>query len=86
MHSLSRALSLLKCLLTLHQVENIALLANAPEHGFVGVNMYVDDAGSIKQLPLNMRASDIAVCAGKPMEVRYPLICSGFHRSFARPS
>ncbi len=56
--------------LPLGQVENIALLSNAPEHGFVGVNMYVDDEGSIKELPVNVRASDIANCCVKPMEVR----------------
>lgn len=51
-------------------MENIGLLSNAPEHEFVGVNMYVDDQGSIKRLPINLRASDIANVAGKPMEAR----------------
>jgi RNA polymerase II-associated protein 3 len=30
---------------------------------------YVDDEGSIKDLPANLRASDIATCCGKPMQV-----------------
>eukprot|EP00873_Tetraselmis_striata_P044497 jgi/Tetstr1/464761/TSEL_009508.t1 len=51
-------------------VENIALLNNAKDIGFVGVNMYVDDEGSIKGVPPNMRASQIAACCGKPLEVR----------------
>ena len=51
-------------------MENIGLLSNAPEYDFVGVNMYVDDQGSIKRLPINLRASDIANVAGKPMEAR----------------
>lgn len=51
------------------QVENIALLNNAKDLGFVGVNMYVDDEGGIKGAPPNMRASQIAACCGKPLEV-----------------
>lgn len=35
----------------------------------VGVNMYVDDEGSIRGLPRNLRASEIAACCGKPLEV-----------------
>mmetsp|Transcript_9973 Transcript_9973/g.29916 ORF Transcript_9973/g.29916 Transcript_9973/m.29916 type:complete len:352 (-) Transcript_9973:950-2005(-) len=62
--------AMLRVATNMQMVENIALLANAPEYGFVGVNLYVDDQGSIKQLPLNLRASDIANVAGKPMEVR----------------
>ncbi len=33
------------------------------------VRRYVDDEGSIKDLPMNLRASDIANCCGKPTEV-----------------
>ena len=50
-------------------VENIALLSNAPDNGFVGVNMYVDDSGRSKGLPFNVRASDIGTTCGKPLEV-----------------
>jgi hypothetical protein len=51
------------------QVENIALLSNAQDNGFVGVNLYADDEGSIRGLPRNLRASEIALCCGKPLEV-----------------
>eukprot|EP00887_Chlorella_sp_A99_P000002 scaffold16.g2.t1 len=51
-------------------VENIALLSNSCDNGFIGVNMYVDDEGSIKGLPTNLRASEIAACCGKPMDVK----------------
>ena len=54
----------------IYQVENIGLLNNAKDLGFVGVNMYVDDEGSIKGATFNPRASEIATCCGKPMQVR----------------
>ena len=54
-------------------VENIALLTNTPEHSFVGVNMYVDDAGASKGLPHNARASNIGATCGKPVEVGRPV-------------
>jgi len=52
------------------QVENVALLANSKDAGFVGVNMYCDDQAIAKELPLNPRAAQIAECCGKPMQVR----------------
>lgn len=51
------------------QVESIPLLPNSAENGFVGVNMYCDDESVLKGLPLNLRASDIATCCGKPTNV-----------------
>ena len=57
-------------------VENITLLTNAPEHDFVGVNMYVDDAGASKALQLNARASDIGTTCGKPIEVPPQPFCN----------
>lgn len=51
-------------------VENIALLNNAKALGYVGVNMYVDDEGAIKDAPRNPRATDFANCCGKALEVR----------------
>jgi hypothetical protein len=51
------------------QVEPIALLANSPETGFVGVYMYCDDQASIKQLPANPRATAIAATAGMHIQV-----------------
>lgn len=53
----------------LMQVENVALLANAKDTGFVGVNLYCDDEAGIMGAQANLRASDIANCCGKPLEV-----------------
>lgn len=55
---------------SLNMVENISLLSNARDNGFVGVNMYVDDEGAIRGLPRNVRASEIAHCCGKPLDVK----------------
>jgi hypothetical protein len=51
------------------QVEPIALVAQAPETGFVGVYLYCDDQAAIKQLPLNPRATGIANAAGLHIQV-----------------
>ena len=51
-------------------VENIALLSNAPDTGFVGVNLYCDDEAALKQLPSNARASSLAMYCGKPLDVK----------------
>lgn len=51
-------------------MENIGLLGQSRANGFVGVNLYVDDEGSIKGLPRNLRATELAHCVGKPIEVR----------------
>lgn len=41
----------------------------------------MDDEGSIKGLPRNLRASDIAHCCGKPLEVSQgAFACSGGSR------
>ena len=42
------------------QVESIALLPCMAKHDSVGVTLYVDDSGAFKQLPVNVRATDIA--------------------------
>lgn len=55
--------------LLLPQVEPIALLANAPDTGFIGVYLYCDDQASIKQLPVNQRATAIAAAAGQQLQV-----------------
>eukprot|EP00891_Asterochloris_glomerata_P002514 jgi/Astpho2/2514/Aster-04231 len=54
----------------LNMVENVALLANAKDTGFVGVNLYCDDEAGIMGAQANLRASDIANCCGKPLEVK----------------
>ena len=53
----------------LGMVENVALLSNAPDNGFTGVNLYCDDEGQALGLPRNVRACEIAACAGKPLDV-----------------
>lgn len=55
--------------LPIQQVEPIALLANSPETGFVGVYMYCDDQATLKHLPTNMRATQIAGEAGQALQV-----------------
>lgn len=54
----------------LQMVENIALLPNSPASNYVAVNLYCDDEAQIKNLPLNPRASQIACCCGRMLEVR----------------
>ena len=51
-------------------VENVALLSNSAEHDFVGVNLYCDDEAGVCGAPTNVRASEIAKCAGKPLDVK----------------
>ncbi|KAG2433668.1 hypothetical protein HXX76_008039 [Chlamydomonas incerta] len=55
--------------LDMQMVETVPLLVNNRDNGYVGVNMYCDDQAQVKELPLNMRASNIADCCGKPMQV-----------------
>ena len=52
------------------QVENIALLANATDNNFTGVNLYCDDEAAFVEAPLNPRASEIAACCGRALEAR----------------
>ena len=51
-------------------VENIALLSNSRDYDFIGVNMYVDDEGSVRGCARNIRATEIAHCCDKPIEVK----------------
>ncbi|KAK2080672.1 hypothetical protein QBZ16_000526 [Prototheca wickerhamii] len=55
---------------SLNMVESVALLPNMPAHGFVGVNLYVDDEGAIRDAPVNARASEVATLCGKLVQVR----------------
>mmetsp|Transcript_13814 Transcript_13814/g.37338 ORF Transcript_13814/g.37338 Transcript_13814/m.37338 type:complete len:341 (+) Transcript_13814:39-1061(+) len=63
-------LSQLDMVTGMQMVENVALLANSKDVGFVGVNMYCDDQAIAKELPLNPRACQIAECCGKMVQVR----------------
>jgi hypothetical protein len=61
----------------LGMVESCALLGNSRDNGFVGVNLYCDDEAAFIDAPLNPRASEIAACCGKPMQVwRQPGPCA----------
>ncbi|ETV87580.1 hypothetical protein H257_01106 [Aphanomyces astaci] len=51
-------------------VDSIPLILNTPAVKYVGVNLYVDDKGTAKNLPVNLRASAIAQACGKMLEVR----------------
>lgn len=55
---------------SLNMVETVSLLSHTRDHKFVAINLYVDDEGMVKNLPINKRASEIAQCAGNPIEVR----------------
>lgn len=54
----------------MQMVETISLLYNSRDNGFVGVNMYVDDAGSVRGAERNVRASELAHCCGQPLDVK----------------
>ncbi|KAI9905729.1 hypothetical protein PsorP6_013871 [Peronosclerospora sorghi] len=51
-------------------VDSIPLVLNTPDVKHVGINMYVDDRGTAKALPSNVRASAIARACGKMVEVK----------------
>jgi hypothetical protein len=51
-------------------VDSFPLMTNTRAVSHIGVNMYVDDKGTAKGLPTNMRASAIAQACGKMIEVR----------------
>jgi hypothetical protein len=44
-------------------------MAGSKEHDFIAVNMYVDDSGVAKRLPVNVRASEICMRLGAPLQV-----------------
>ena len=50
--------------------ETVPLVVNRKANGHIGINMYVDDQGSLKNLPLNARATQIAQMCGLMLEVR----------------
>lgn len=50
-------------------VDIIPIYPSRPDNNFVGINMYCDDKGVVKGLPVNVRASDIVRVCGKAMQV-----------------
>ena len=55
--------------LDMQMAQPVALLPGSKKTGFVHVNMYVDDRGISKGLPVNERASLLAAAAGSPQRV-----------------
>jgi len=51
-------------------VDIVPLMPASSSNGWVGVNMYVDDKGIPKNLPVNRRATEISSECGIPTEVR----------------
>lgn len=51
------------------RVDSVPLLNNKKDHGYLAVNLYVDDQGVSKRLPVNARASDICCRLGNPLQV-----------------
>eukprot|EP00697_Spironema_sp_BW2_P013112 gnl/Spiro4/2_TR3_c0_g1_i1.p1 gnl/Spiro4/2_TR3_c0_g1~~gnl/Spiro4/2_TR3_c0_g1_i1.p1 ORF type:complete len:310 (-),score=61.12 gnl/Spiro4/2_TR3_c0_g1_i1:10-915(-) len=50
-------------------VDVVPLLMHTRSSGFVGVNLYADDGGSGKGLPVNRRASQIASACGQQKQI-----------------
>ena len=50
--------------------ETIPLVVNRPDNQYQCINLYVDDQGTIKGLPVNPRATQIAQMCGLLLEVR----------------
>jgi len=51
-------------------VDIVPLMPALPSAGWTGVNMYVDDKGIPKNLPLNARATQLSAACGIPTQVR----------------
>jgi len=50
-------------------VDIVCLYPPRPADKFVGINLYCDDKGMVKNLPVNQRASEITQVVGKPTRV-----------------
>ena len=50
-------------------VEHVILVGQRPENGWIGVTMYVDDAGGISGAIENVRATELARCCGVDVRV-----------------
>lgn len=59
----------------MQMVETVALLPHMRDTGFVGVSLYVDDQGMLKDLPHNPRAGQIAG-ARRTQRLRSALLCA----------
>jgi hypothetical protein len=42
----------------MNMVDTVPLLVNKPKGGYIGVNMYVDDQGQTKQLPVRVQVAE----------------------------
>lgn len=54
---------------TKETVDVIQIYPNRPDDEFIGINMYCDDRGMVKKLPMNLRASEFLMVCGKPTQV-----------------
>eukprot|EP00808_Paulinella_micropora_P014819 g57609.t1 len=61
--------SMLEMLSTMQHVDSIPLLPHIQASEFEGINLYVDDLGTMKHLPMNPRATGIAIEAGKKIQI-----------------
>jgi hypothetical protein len=61
--------SLIDLVLSASAVDTIALQVNKKSTNYIGINLLCDDQGVAKQLPVNLRASQLTAIAGKPMKV-----------------
>lgn len=50
-------------------VDIVTLYPPRPAEDFVGIQLYCDDKGMVKQLPVNRRATEITAVCGKPTTV-----------------
>ena len=57
-------------------MEHLSILSNSTDNNFTGVTFYCDDEAIACNLPHNVRASEIAACAGKHAEVSILLSCT----------
>mmetsp|Transcript_418 Transcript_418/g.705 ORF Transcript_418/g.705 Transcript_418/m.705 type:complete len:257 (-) Transcript_418:123-893(-) len=62
--------NMINMFMNMETVDIVALLPNSPKFDYIGVNMYVDDKGSSKMLPVNPRATEIAQRCGVNTNVR----------------
>ncbi len=66
------------CELRTRYVYTLSHTVNKPQTKHVGVNLYVDDQGEAKQLPVNKRASAICAAVGRDIQVRGDAFISRF--------
>jgi hypothetical protein len=56
-------------ILETQMVDVVPLLIGTPANDWHQISLYCDDSGSFKDLEINLRASQIAGCCGKALQV-----------------